>query len=345
LELDNLKKIERYINGDGDDSDTKYIESLLAEGDNNHFLRENLRKDWENMLKSDTQPETDFDHLLDKIHYEIWRKDNLKRQRPINKLLRVYMKAAAIILFPILIILTLHFVQVKNPPIGENSASYTIYAPMGSRVAFTLPDGSKGMLNSGSHLSYSFPFDNNRKVGLDGEAWFAVKHDEIHPFEINAGNSKIEVLGTKLNVSAYPEENYIEVVLQEGKVDFIKNNGLEKLSMRPSERLVFQNDKIIKSTVDTAKYTSWIQGKLVFRGDNMPEVVRRIERWYNIKVNIADKALEKYSFRATFEDDSLEEVMRCFALTSPIGYKISPRTLLKDGTYTKAEVTIYKLRS
>jgi len=77
----------------------------------------------------------------------------------------------------------------------------------------------------------------------------------------------------------------------------------------------------------------------------MPEVVRRIERWYNIKVNIADKDLEKYSFRATFEDDPLEEVMRCFALTSPIGYKISPRTLLKDGTYTKAEVTIYKLRS
>jgi len=345
LELENLKKIERYINGDGDESDTKYIESLLAEGDNNHLLRDNLRKDWENMLKADIQQETNFDNLLEKIHYEIWQKDIRRRQKTVYKLMRVYMKAAAIILFPILIVLTIHFVQIKDSPGAENPAFYTIYAPMGSRVAFTLPDGSKGMLNSGSHLSYSFPFEKSRKVGLDGEAWFAVKHDELHPFEISTGNSKIEVLGTKLNVNAYPEENYIEVVLQEGKVDFIKDNGFEKLSIKPSERLVFQNDKITKSTVDTAKYTSWIQGKLVFRGDNMPEVVRRIERWYNIKVNIADKDLEKYSFRATFEDDPLEEVMRCFALTSPIGYKISPRTLLKDGTYTKAEVTIYKLRS
>ena len=71
-------------------------------------------------------------------------------------------------------------------------------------------------------------------------------------------------------------------------------------------------------------------------------VARRIERWYNVKVTLADSELEKYSFRATFQDDSLEDILKFLAMTSPIRYQISPRELLSDGTFRKAEVTIYK---
>ena len=74
----------------------------------------------------------------------------------------------------------------------------------------------------------------------------------------------------------------------------------------------------------------------------MAEVARRIERWYNVKVIIADKELEKYSFRATFQDDSLEEVLKLLAMTSPIRYKINPRRLHADGTYESEEITIFK---
>jgi len=72
----------------------------------------------------------------------------------------------------------------------------------------------------------------------------------------------------------------------------------------------------------------------------MVEVARRIERWYNVKVILADKELEKYSFRGTFEDDKLEDVFRLLAMTSPIKYKITPRTLLPDGSYEKEIVTV-----
>jgi transmembrane sensor len=148
-------------------------------------------------------------------------------------------------------------------------------------------------------------------------------------------------LGTSFNISAYPAENYVEIVLQNGKVEFLDNIGEKKTTMFPSERLIYKNGNIAKSFTDPAKYNAWTEGKLVFRGDPMDEVSRRIERWYNVKVVLADKELERYSFRATFEDDNLKDVLRFLSMTSPIRYQIIPRKAMPDGTYEKEEVTIY----
>jgi len=95
-------------------------------------------------------------------------------------------------------------------------------------------------------------------------------------------------------------------------------------------------------TTDPSKYKAWTDGKLVFRGDDMAEVAARIGRWYNVKVILASRELEKFSFRATFEDDSLEEVLRLLKMTSPIGYKITPRVMKSDGTFEKETITLYK---
>ena len=93
---------------------------------------------------------------------------------------------------------------------------------------------------------------------------------------------------------------------------------------------------------DPLKYKAWTDGKLIFRGDDMAEVARRIERWYNVTVQLADKDLEKFSFRATFEDDSLDEILRLLSLTSPIGYKVTPGVMKTDGSTEKEIVTLYK---
>jgi transmembrane sensor len=111
--------------------------------------------------------------------------------------------------------------------------------------------------------------------------------------------------------------------------------------MLPSERLIFKDGSITKSISEPAKYNAWTEGKLVFRGDLMTEVARRIERWYNVKVILADPELEKYSFRATFEDEKLEDVLKLLSMTSPIRYEISPAKMQPDETYDKEKVTIY----
>lgn len=343
LRQEEFEIIERYINGLSDEKEKNYVESLFSEGVNNSELRHHLEKDWDITVKDTSTSDVNLNHLLDEIHHIIRKKEILKRNQPVQRMMRAYMKAAAILLLPVLIAggLLYKSLSTQSKPVAELQTTAMIYAPLGARVSFNLPDGTTGMLNSGSHLTYSLPFNNDRKVSLEGEGWFEVSHDENHPFELSVNNSKLKVLGTSFNVSAYSVENYVEVVLKEGKVEFSDSNSEKKVMMRPSERLIFQNGSITKTVSDPAKYNLWTEGKLVFRGDLMGEVARRIERWYNIKIILADKELEKYSFRATFEDDKIEEVLRLLSMTSPIRYEIAPRKLLSDGTFDKEIVTIY----
>jgi transmembrane sensor len=341
------EKIERFVEGKSAESEKEWAESLFLKGEENSTLRNFLEKDWNRSLFNDSTPEVNLSHLLDRVHHIIRKSEILKQQSPLQKIIRIYMRAAAILLIPLLIAggLTYTYFGNRTKTTTDRLVSSTIYAPLGARVSFSLPDGSSGMLNSGSHLSYSIPFSSNRNVTLEGEAWFNISHDESHPFEISTGSSTVKVLGTSFNMSAYPEENYVEVVLQQGEVEFSDNKGDEKVIILPSERLIFQNGNISKSMADPAKYNAWTTGKLVFRGDLMEEVARRIERWYNVKVELANKELNKYSFRATFEDDKLEDVLRFLSMTSPIRYQISTRKFLTDGTYEKEKVTIYMKKS
>lgn len=344
LSQNEIEQIERYTSGIAGKDDIVFVETLFSHGQENFDLCNHLQNDWESDLQKTTPSDADLTRLLDRVHHMIRNKENQKRKLFIHRVTHFYSKVAAILVLPLIIaggLILSHPGKLFNIT-SERSVSSVIHAPMGARVSFSLPDGTAGWLNSGSSLTYSSPFNNNRKVTLDGEAWFDVTHNEKNPFEIFAGNSKVKVLGTSFNVSAYPGSQYIEVVLQQGKVEFYPGNSSQKVIMVPSQKLVLNNGKIDLSITDPSKFRAWTEGKLVFRGDEMVEVARRIERWYNVKVILADQKLEKFSFRATFEDDSLEEVLRLLSMTSPIGYKISPRILKSDGTFEKAIVTLYE---
>lgn len=343
LEKTDLEKLERYIDGQADDIEKAWVESLFINGEDDDTFRSLLEKDW-NLIPDDSSPSNaDLSNLLDRVHHIIRKNEQLKKETRFYRFTRMYMKVAAVLMFPLLIAGSLGYIYMNNKSqqVKERPSNCKIYAPMGARVSFHLPDGTVGMLNSGSSLSYSLPFSNNRQIALIGEAWFEVNHDVKHPFEITAGTSTVKVLGTKFNMCAYPADHFVEVVLKEGKVEYLNKEILKKAVIYPSERLVFQNGKISRSVIDPSKYNAWINGELIFKGDPMIEVARRIEYWYNIKVKLHDKELEKYSFRATFKDDNLEEVLRFLSMTSPIRYQITPRKLMSDGTYDKEKVTIY----
>lgn len=344
LNHNEIERIERYISGTADKNDIVFVESLFARGEQNFGLSDHLKAEWESGNQYDVPSEALLNSMLDKVHHLIRNKEDQKRKLFVHRFVRTFSKVAAILMLPLLLAggLTIGFLLNTSTKISEQSASLEIHAPKGSRVSFNLPDGTKGWLNSGSCLTYAIPFNNNRNVLLNGEAWFDVTHDQNHPFEISVGTSKVKVLGTSFNVSAYQEDLYIEVVLQQGKVEFYQESQSEKVTMAPSQKLVCSNGKVEVTTTDPSKYQAWTEGKLVFRGDNMAEVARRIERWYNVKVILADRNQDNYTFRATFEDDSLVEVLRLLGKTSPIDYKIAPRVMKSDGTIDKVTVSLYK---
>ena len=334
-------KIEQYVKGLSSKEEIAEIEALFIKGEADPVLYNTLEDDFNNFLEESPVSDIRLDHILGNLHSRIKEKELEKKVKTTYRIFSIYSKIAAILLLPLIIagaiLLSLKKDVITSTPEVVTS---TIFAPLGSRVSFTLPDGSTGMLNSGSSLTYSVPFINNRKLALSGEAWFEVKHDVEHPFEIEALNASIKVLGTSFNLSAYKDDNYVELVLNKGKVEFYNKANNERIMMKPSERLVFRDGVINKTIIDTSKFNGWTEGKLIFRGDPMNEVARRIMRWYNVDIVLADKELENYSFRAIFADDKLEEVLTYLAMTSPISYKIIPRSVNSDGTFVKEKVII-----
>lgn len=338
-----IDRIVIYTDGKAESGEMEWVEELFANGQRNLNLKQYLKGDWENFLQEPNTEKDNLDHLLDRIHHAIRKKESQakKSKTLFSRITYLYAKVAAILLLPLLILASIYFpyFSEKNANLLGTSA---IYAPLGARVTFHLPDGTTGWLNSGSTLTYSLPFIKNRNVVLSGEAWFDVFHDEKRPFEIAAGKSSIRVLGTSFNIRAYQDEEYLEVILQSGKVEFSNPAQKDKIVLKPSEQLTLRNEKLKIRSVDALKYKAWTNGELIFRGDNMAEVARRIERWYNVDVEIADEDLSQFSFRATFENEPLEDILNQLSMTSPIGYKIVPRKQLPNGTSERKKVILYK---
>lgn len=184
-----------------------------------------------------------------------------------------------------------HVDQSTDMPMNQ------LIIPYGKTSEVLLSDGTKVFLNAGSRLVYPESFTGKtREVFLSGEAFFDVKHDTKHPFICQLEDLRIKVFGTRFNVSAYPNDNVVETVLAEGKVTMIKNNAglLEKaIILEPNQLAAF--DRISKETslktVNTDNYILWTTGVLKFESTDLNRIVQRLERYYNIRIQINDPGL------------------------------------------------------
>jgi transmembrane sensor len=338
-----IDKLQRFRQGLSDEDEAQYIRFLFSENENNRGFEQYFLNEFNEYFNTSTGEDHNSAYLLDRIHHIIHKRENPQKQTAIKRIYKWYSAAAALFLIPLLLAGGIWFARHNQEGVHaeENPVKSTLFAPMGSRISFSLPDGTRGWLNSGSSIEYQVPFSGNRQVAITGEAWLDVAHDDQNPFEIKAGDSKVKVMGTKFNICAYPEDKYVEVVLEEGKVEFTASGLLSGVELRPDERLVFARGIMNIYPTHAAKYAAWKEGKLVFRGDPMAEVARRIERWYNVNVELVDKDLEKHTIRGTFQDDSLEEVFRYLSMTTPIRYRVMDRKILDDGTWERGKVLVY----
>jgi transmembrane sensor len=301
-------------------------------------VKQFLFEQWNELNKPKDTDEKSLQHIYEKIEYHILleEKSELKKR----KLWNFYRQVAAILLIPVIAFTVLYYLNV-NEYRDLNKGWVEINSPKGARTEFSLPDGSKGWLNSGSKLKYLPTFLKNRTVELSGEAYFNVKHNNS-VFTVSVVDMDIRVLGTQFNVSAYPQDDFTEVVLATGKVEVKgKNCDLQKMLL-PDHKLTFISDdfKYKLQQVDTKLYTAWKEGFLKLDNETLAQAVNRIERWYNVNIVIEDEVLKGYRFKATFQDEPLEEVLRLIAITTPINYEIKKRVMGENGVYKKKEVRI-----
>ncbi len=268
-----------------------------------------------------------------------------------HKTLTWITRIAAMLTIPLLVLNIWYFSNRSNEmQIAENNFTMQeISSPIGMKTHIVLPDGSDIWLNAGSKINYKIPFiGKTRNITLAGEAFMKVTKNEKSPFVVSSGDTKVKVLGTQFNVKSYPEDNNVEVALKEGSVKFyfINSHG-KKVStqLKPNDYLVLNKSKkevtVKKEQLD--KYILWHKNILIFNDTPFMEVAKTLERWYGVKVIIADDEIKNYKFTTVFENEPFSRVLELLELTSPISIKYKNGKLNRaTNKLNKSIVTISK---
>ncbi|WP_167612286.1 FecR family protein [Maribellus sediminis] len=302
----------KYLENNCTETEFQSFVELFIKPDKKPVLDANMLEHWKSQ-KANEGETPDLSDTLHKIHFEINNKETGSRKT--RKLFTYITRVAAVLLIPLAI--ALFFTLNKTEVYTEMQ---TISTPLASKTHFVLPDSSEVWLNSGSTLQFPHKFDGNKRlVKLTGEAYFDVKKSKT-PFEVQANNVSVNVLGTAFNVMSYSNTNP-EVTLERGKVQLISNSGVQQI-LEPGEHAVIDasTSAIHVEKVDTEIYSSWINNKLIFKNESLKDVVERLERWYNISIEIDDKFISDKKLTATIEYESITEVMDLLEITMSLKY-------------------------
>lgn len=192
----------------------------------------------------------------------------------------------------------------------------------------TLPDGTLVSLNSDTRLSYPQTFSGKtREVSFEGEAFFEVKPDKNKPFIIHAGQAQIKVLGTSFNVSAYPQTEQVEVVVETGRVQvseqMTKTAKTNELILTPGDKgtLVYSSHTLHKTTNQNPNYLAWKTRILTFKATSLAEVIGELEKVYKVNIRLADQELGGLMLTAQFNDYSLDFILKVIENTFLIEVK------------------------
>jgi transmembrane sensor len=337
------EKLERYFNSESGSEDAAYIQETFTDECKKNVLKSFLAHQWNAFLDRDDLPEKGLDHVLHKIHFNIHIDQNTRENRPFSRMLRIYYRVAAVILLPLLIAGGILFFRQSG---GEKNYSRIVWAEihstMGSRVSFYLPDGSTGWLNSGSTLKYALNFNENRRVELEGEAYFDVVPDKFHPFFVRTSEIQIKVLGTTFNLKSYPEDKTVEATLLTGILEIQTlpeiQGSKQTVILKPHQKATFQRstDQLvlgeertntessqgiraarISNDVDAVPVISWKDHKLVFVNEPFESLLVKLERWYDVEITLLNNPADNLSYTGVFEKETVEQALRALELATP----------------------------
>ena len=203
-----------------------------------------------------------------------------------------------------------------------------VEAPLGSQTKMYLPDGTLVWLNAGSRITYSQGFGvNERNIRLSGEGYFEVVKNEELAFAVITDELTVNVLGTKFNFSNYSEEEEASVSLLEGKV-MARNNIREdnNINMKPNQKLFLnkRTGEMRVSVIEAKRSTELTNGNLFFDEDILPDIIKELERNYDVHITLADDSLKTFRFYGSFikRDCRIEDILDMLASTGKIKYKV-----------------------
>lgn len=311
-EIDKL--IIGFLNGKLNSAEEVQLLKWVKEdvSNKNLFLQKQSMFEKGRMQQKDLQSSESWTRLKSKIISEL-------DKEPVIRLQNVKLRKALAIAAAFILGIIISSVVISMWAAGENAiAQQTITTPNGARTQFQLPDGSTVWLNSGSKLSYPSKFAKNRHITLEGEAFFDVQKGR--PFIVSTSYGDVQVKGTSFNVKAFDNEPF-ETTLVTGLVQIKENKTGEEILLQPGFQAKDNGNKLIITEIEPSLFTSWKDGKLIFRNDYLPAVAKKLERWYNVNIKLDDDPrLAEINFSGTIEMESFTEVMELLKTTASINY-------------------------
>ena len=222
----------------------------------------------------------------------------------------------------------LRFDQSKSE--NQPMKYHTLAVPVGGEYHFTLADGTRVWVNSASEVRFPNYFSGGkREIYVKGEVYLEVARDEKHPFIVYTGENEVRVLGTRFNLTAYPDEQKVITTLVEGSVEF--RNDQSSVRLKPGEQSVLNRatNKLEKQKVDVSIYTSWVSGTYEYERSPLSDITRQLSRWYDVQFIYESTEFSNHTFTGVVKrDQSLEEVLSIIEKTTNIRFKISGRTII-----------------
>ena len=270
-----------------------------------------LRKLWHEDVAQ--LPDNELNHALETFRehrdmYEmaIWRKRRFKK----------ILKYAALFIFPVLTAWVAWTCSAEYHATGNGMEQ--CYVSRGEIDSLWLSDGTKVIVNAGSSLIYPTSFstqDAYRKVYVNGCCHFDVARDTTRPFVVNMCNLKVKVLGTHFSVDSYTDDDKVTVTLEEGLVKV--SDESHSMTLYPNEQLVYDRSdgKMTKNRVDALAFNSWVKGDIDFLDQPLSEMLKVLERRYNVKIRVASGIDLKSHYTMNFKkEEPIENVMRVVSI-------------------------------
>lgn len=316
--------IGKIISGNATSEEIQQFEDWKNSSGENSIRFEKSKNAWEKAEKYIA--EQTLKHDKSKLEAEYARYLSA-RIRKMNRQSFIY-KVAAILAFPIALAIGWYMFEGMEKPVQLPVQLCEISSPRGHVSKVVLPDGTEVWINTNSSIVYdASAFNhNNREVQLKGEAYFEVTSSEERPFIVNTPHASVRVTGTAFNVIAYPETRSFEAVLAEGNIQLeFKTGNRENFDMNPGQRAIFHFDKndLLIQQVDAKLFTSWRNGEIIFKDATLADLVKELERIYDIQFHMQPAKLGELRFRGMFSyNNNLIEALEKIKKSSNVDYYI-----------------------
>ncbi|MGQ1787396.1 FecR family protein [Saccharicrinis sp. GN24d3] len=281
--MDILTQIQAVLKGQLSEKEKIAFYKKLKEDEELRELYYEQKNLW---VKTSIQP------VLSKKEHEgdfelIWNKVNSSKQKRLN--INWFRQVAAIVL---LIGAAGIIGYLLNS--GHEDVKYVFNSEHRSMASVVLPDGSRVKLNAGTELVYHESAKNNeRRVTLEGEAYFDINHDEENPFVIDFGDLEIIDVGTAFNVKAYEGYNSIITTLFEGTVDIVVDKDT-KASLVPGQlaSVSRKDNQVVVAAAKTKQISAWMENRFEFQDETLEDIMKELSLWYDFEISWKNETLK-----------------------------------------------------